>query len=127
MPIVSGITNRGTVWIKKLDNQGNLLQKRVCRNRIQYDTIFSKHDGRPKLFLKTNFSKKTQTVYKFPPRGFLSKLMPQKSKGLKSIDSLNFLTAKHLRNITGFNNKKFDSISEKLFCQYLQQMEDMFL
>ena len=127
MPIVSGITDKGTVWIKKLDRQGNLLQKRVSRNRIQYDTLFSRRDGRPKLFLKTNLSKNKQTAYIFPLRGILGKLMPKKNEELKSFDVHNSLTAKHLRYITGFNNKKFNYISEKLFGQYLQNWEDMYL
>lgn len=127
MPIVSGITNRGTVWIKKLDRNGNLLQKRVAKNKIQYDTYFSKRDGRPKLFLKTNLSQNVQTAYKLPLRGFWGKLLPQKYNRLKIFDLKNSLYANHVRNVTGFNNKKFDAISENLFADYLETLEEFIM
>ncbi len=125
MAIVSGITDRGTVWIKKLDRRGNLLQKRVFRNRIQYDTLFSKQDGRPKLFLRTNFYGNTQTAYKFPKRGFWNKFLPEKR--LKLLNMNNSLLAKRVRRATGFDNKNFDRISENLLARYLENWENMYL
>lgn len=129
MPIINGITEKGTVWIKKLDRQGRLLQKRVLQNRIQYDTYFNRFDGRPSVTVFTNHRDKTQFAAIFPRRIFSA---GKKYKTLDLSDAANNspLTGMYndlLRRITGFKNKKFNRLSEQLCSEYLEKLEQMVL
>lgn len=70
LQIKSGITPKGTIFIRELSEQGKLLRKRVVKKEIQYDTkMSSKREGKCSQILKTDWNRGggEQTLL-FPPK-----------------------------------------------------------
>lgn len=122
MPILSGITDIGTVWIKKVDRRGNLIQKRVQKNGIQYDTFFRQKDGKPKITLRTNLHKNQQIVYVYSNNKRAANVENVKNKSLAGS-----LYVKYLQKVSGFLNKNFNNITENLLAKHLEKMEEILL
>ncbi len=122
MPILSGITDIGTVWIKKVDRRGNLIQKRVQKNGIQYDTFFRQKDGKPKITLRTNLHKNQQIVYVYSNNKRAANVENVKNKSLAGR-----LYVKYLQKVSGFLNKNFNNITENLLAKHLEKMEEILL
>ena len=122
MPILSGITDIGTVWIKKVDRRGNLIQKRVQKNGIQYDTFLRQKDGKPKITLRTNLHKNQQIVYVYSNNKRAANVENVKNKSLAGR-----LYVKYLQKVSGFLNKNFNNITENLLAKHLEKMEEILL
>ena len=121
MSIISGITPKNTIWIKNLDDNGNLISKRVIKDNVQFDTGFRKFDGRPSFLLKTDMNTGLQ-LYKAIPdkRSLFTKLyyrtlMKMQMGNLENARKyIGQEYADTVLNLTGFLNKNVDKVADKL-------------
>ncbi len=121
MSIVSGITPKGTIWIKNLDEKGRLISKRVIKNGMQYDTGFRKYDQTPSFLVKTDMQTGKQFFKPIPDRNSLfvklnfKSLMRAPMEELKDMDKyLGFDYENSVREISGFLNKNIDNVAQKM-------------
>ena len=122
MAIVSGITPKGTIWIKNLDEKGRLISKRVIKNGVQYDTGFRRYDQTPSFILKTDMQTGKQLFKPIPDRNSslyikfsyksLMRAPMQELEGMDKYVGLDYENT--VKEFTGFLNKKIDQIAEKL-------------
>ena len=68
MSIVSGVTPKGTIWIKNFNEQGRLVSKRVIKDGFQFDTGFRLFNGEPSFLLKTDMFSGKQLYKAVPSR-----------------------------------------------------------
>lgn len=55
MPIIGGVTPKGTIFVRNFDVNGRLLSKRVLKNHTQYDTLFNPKTKKYKMMLTTDW------------------------------------------------------------------------
>lgn len=121
MSIVSGITPKGTIWIKNFDEKSRLVSKRVIKNGMQFDAGFRRYDQTPSFLLKTDMQTGKQFFKPIPEKNSLFVIFHSKSilkapmKELKGMDKyLGFDYENSVREISGFLNKEVDKVAEKL-------------
>ena len=121
MSIVSGITPKGTIWIKNFNEQGRLVSKRVIKDGFQFDTGFRLFNGEPSFLLKTDMFSGKQLYKAVPSRTSLfvklnyRSLMKSPMSELKNAAKyVGHDYADFVLNCTGFLNKEVDKTAEKL-------------
>lgn len=145
MNISSGITKKGTIFIRQFDDAGHLLRKRVLNRHQQYDTCFvnknnERHWGQ---ILHTNWVNDSQTLlctpiklnwfhklFVRPPK----ELITTNSKGQKYLCTppidMDLLLAQpkgkfrvgFLQGLTGFADETVNALCKELKDSYLKKV-----
>lgn len=133
MRYVSGITEKGSIWVKQLTDRGELLTKRVLKNHIQFDTYFM--SGEPVRAIITDHVNDRQFVkiYKVYQNWFTklkNKLLNRNSIDIQEQSVFNMKLLRqydeNLANLfettTGYNNNEINNITQGIKHEYLKQI-----
>ena len=142
--ISSGMTKKGTIFIRQFDEAGHLLKKRVLNRHQQYDTCFvhKKGDCHWGQILHTNWVDNSQTLHSAPQKlnwfhRFIVKpakeFIVSDSKGQKylafppvNMDMLlaapkGSLRVGFIHGLTGFADETVNALTKKMKDVYLKK------
>ena len=145
MNISSGITKKGTIFIRQFDDAGHLLKKRVLKRHQQYDTCFVNKNKQRRWgqILHTNWINDSQTLLCAPQKlNWFHRLVVRPPKELIVADAsgqkylhtppidMDLLLAQpkgafrvgFLQGLTGFADDTVNAICKDLKESYLQKV-----
>ncbi len=148
MPIIGGVTPKGTIFVKNFDVNGRLLSKRVLKNHTQYDTLFNPKTKKYKMMLTTDWVTQRQFMQLAPMKmkwwmKAMSKIIAPKKPVVTAKKSdgklyeifspmdMDVLMTKgkkgqmsvgYYQGITGFQNKQVNEETQRIKSEYLKSV-----